>query len=557
MPLAEHRASHQRPLPWLILIVALVVASQTFAPEGERQQQPDTPRMEPAGFAASPGELILGRGSGQVGDEVGVSGGDWQTFSDEVRIDVGYEPDNQDPPQNDPDRGTFVTTVDLVVAGEFSSDREIAPGSSFRVPFGLDPGVHTVFGCMTSSDEPPRNPPCSNSTAIEDYPTQPFRVLEVSTSSNSGQPGDTLDVEVDGFASPSECGDVIVRLGNRRVGTVTPSPTSGDDSHGGSTSITVPSIAAGDRTLMAEQPTCDHAAETSVTVRTLEVDPDRGQPGSSTAATGGGFGDPGECGSVALTFDGTQVATVTPTSEGEDFWEFGFVTTFDVPERSPGGYDVVAIQQGCGVRVITTFTIPEPADPTLEVDPEEGTIETEVEATGSDFEPGVEVELRIGEVELATVPGDDVGDDRSFTVTFELPEGVPGGEQDIVACQECDTDDELAASATFLVLPRIEVEREVVARGSVLRVDGDGFPTDQPVTLTWDPGIGVHEVAGDDVGEFRAFLLIFRRDHTGPRELIAEIADPDLADGEEPLTLTEEVLVVPGSIGPPDFSSRG
>lgn len=187
--------------------------------------------------------------------------------------------------------------------------------------------------------------------------------------------------------------------------------------------------------------------------------------------------------------------------------------------------------------------------PALELDPDAGPVTTEVTATGTAFQPGVDVEIRLRDATVATVPGDQVTVD-GFTVPLTVPEGTPGGAQDVRACQACDAPAQLEATAPFTVTPRLFVEPPISRPGGVVRARGDGFPANAPVTLTWDRGIGRITVTPDESGEFSVPVLVFRRDQLGQRELEARIS------AAEDVAATAPLLAVPGSVQPRDFAAR-
>lgn len=185
----------------------------------------------------------------------------------------------------------------------------------------------------------------------------------------------------------------------------------------------------------------------------------------------------------------------------------------------------------------------------LELDPDEGPIETEVTATGIGFEPGTAVELSIGGASLASVTGSRVTPD-GFTTTFSIPAGTPGGVQDVLACQRCGAADAVAATAPFEVTPRLFVQPTVSRPGGVVSARGDGFPADTPVLLRWQHGIGSFVVTADGTGEFTRPVLVFRRDAVGSRDLQASIS------GADEVVATTPFLAVPGSSQPGDFQIR-
>ena len=96
--------------------------------------------------------------------------------------------------------------------------------------------------------------------------------------------------------------------------------------------------------------------------------------------------------------------------------------------------------------------------------------------------------------------------------------------------------------------PEIEVSPTVAREGRVVFVSGTGFLPGQPLELTWSGGpVGLPEVVPDASGEFTAPLVIFEG-RPGLQSLTVTM--PGIGSVET------EVLVVQGSLQPPDFVSR-
>ena len=96
--------------------------------------------------------------------------------------------------------------------------------------------------------------------------------------------------------------------------------------------------------------------------------------------------------------------------------------------------------------------------------------------------------------------------------------------------------------------PEIEVSPTVAREGRVVFVSGTGFLPGQPLELTWSGGpVGLPEVVPDASGEFMAPMVIFEG-RPGLQSLTVTM--PGIGSVET------EVLVVQGSLQPPDFVSR-
>ena len=98
---------------------------------------------------------------------------------------------------------------------------------------------------------------------------------------------------------------------------------------------------------------------------------------TSVTVTGNGF-DP--ISTVVITFGGSTVATVTPTSNG------GFTATFRVPLSSSIGDQTVKATQGSN-SASKTFTVTALVNPIIFLDPTSGPVGTSVDITGAGFDP--------------------------------------------------------------------------------------------------------------------------------------------------------------------------
>lgn len=255
--------------------------------------------------------------------------------------------------------------------------------------------------------------------------------------------------------------------------------------------------------------------------------------------------DPTSANPFALPADACQDATLFPGESCD-------LTVAMTPLRSgtTSGTLEVAHQTVTGPATVTIGLQATTPGPSLVLDPTEGPIETAVEATGADFDIGVDVELSIGGTAVASVPAEDLTE-GGFTTTFEVPVGTPGGPQPVTACQRCGTAEEVAATATFRVTPRLFVTPSVARPGEVVSARGDGFPAGATVFLDWEPGLGRIAVTADGDGTFTdVAVLVFRRDLLGPRELEAFIGGASEAAASAPL------LAVPGSSQPSNFATR-
>lgn len=108
----------------------------------------------------------------------------------------------------------------------------------------------------------------------------------------------------------------------------------------------------------------------------------------------------------------------------------------------------------------------------------------------------------------------------------------------------------LRGRTTTVPRPKLEVDPEVGRPGTVVIVEGTGFPNSSQVKLRWSRGITPHIDPIKPVGgAFRVPVLVFHNDLIGPRNLIAEPVRP----GDFPAVSVPVLVTVPPTI-PPQFS---
>ena len=108
---------------------------------------------------------------------------------------------------------------------------------------------------------------------------------------------------------------------------------------------------------------------------TISINPTSGPVLTSVTVTGNGF-DP--ISTVVITFGGSTVSTVTPTSNG------GFTATFNVPLSSSIGDHTVKATQGSN-SASKTFQVTALVNPIIFLDPTSGPVGTSVNITVLDL----------------------------------------------------------------------------------------------------------------------------------------------------------------------------
>lgn len=151
------------------------------------------------------------------------------------------------------------------------------------------------------------------------------------------------------------------------------------------------------------------------------------------------------------------------------------------------------------------------------------------ECTGATLGPGENCTVTL--VHQPQAPGD-----RPAVLQFE--QDTPGGIQPHLV--------ELRGRGTT---PTLGVNPAVVTVGRLTSVTGQGFPPGRQVTLTMPGFPEVVLATTDAAGVFVAPLHVYPNSVPGTRVLDAVVAGFAIGD-------TENLLVVPGSMGPPDFLDR-
>ena len=169
---------------------------------------------------------------------------------------------------------------------------------------------------------------------------------------------------------------------------------------------------------------------------TISINPTSGTVLTSVTVTGNGF-DP--ISTVAITFGGSTVDTVTPTSSG------GFTATFNVPFDSSIGDQTVKATQGSN-SASKTFKVTALVNPIIVLKPTTGPAGTSVTVTGAGFDASSTITIKFDGNTIATTPSTVTHTPAGlFTATFNVPSSS-NGDQTVAASQGSNS-----ASETFTV----------------------------------------------------------------------------------------------------------
>jgi len=145
-----------------------------------------------------------------------------------------------------------------------------------------------------------------------------------------------------------------------------------------------------------------------------------------------------------------------------------------------GGYYVYVTYSGSDeIIAVARFTV---IDGEIEIDPEEGTVGTEVEISGEGLRPNQKISVEYEEGAVDIISGDrETDSDGKFICTIIIPVS-PCGENTIAVIDESGD----SPSAEFSVKPRITLEPTEQAAGKEVTVNGTGFRKKEIITITVD-----------------------------------------------------------------------
>jgi len=267
-------------------------------------------------------------------------------------------------------------------------------------------------------------------------------------------------------------------------------------------------------------------ATPSQAARIIELDPEFGEIDDEITVTGTGFtastetnerhvdvffaedeaGTTDDIGDEVNTYE--LLKTPLIGYEGDDD-EGEFETTFKVPSElndgtddedvEPGTYYVyVTIYDTIRIKAVAEFTVIGGGE--IDIDPDEGPVDTEVEIIGTDFgeEEDIIIEYDGDEIEIES--GDDETDsDGEFECTIIIPESTAGDHTITVTGDESGAEVE----ATFTVEPEIIISPEEANVEATVTVSGTGFASRSDIVVELD-GDEVATETTDTDGSFEA-----------------------------------------------------
>jgi len=261
---------------------------------------------------------------------------------------------------------------------------------------------------------------------------------QITTSTDAGTVGQTIEVSGTGFASEEE--DIEITFDGEVV--QTNSPIVADDNGSWEAMLRIPSLqrgtytvdASGESTRARDVPDIEFIVGAGVW-----VEPGLAYVGDAITVTGGGFA-PQETG-VRVTFAGTVVATNIPV-DSNGSWE----SSFDLQASTYGSHTVSA--SGDTTSSVTT-TLNTQAQ-IIELSPAEGSPGDSITLEGNGFNSSQALTVTIGGI--AASGNLQTQSNGNFNISFRVPRGSPEGEQTLVVTDEGGATDSIDFTVTEKIL---------------------------------------------------------------------------------------------------------
>ncbi len=170
----------------------------------------------------------------------------------------------------------------------------------------------------------------------------------------------------------------------------------------------------------------------------------------------------------------------------------------------------------------------------IDLSPDEGSVDTEVEITGIDFADSEDITVEFDGDDLDIEGGDDETDnDGEFECTVIIPEAT-AGEHTITVIDDSD----ILAEAYFTVEPEIIISTDRTALGDSITVDGTGFGEEVDYIVYLDDD----EVFDDETDEYGSFIAEFIVPALNAGTYDVETRDDDDNSAETELSIDEFVV---------------
>ena len=235
--------------------------------------------------------------------------------------------------------------------------------------------------------------------------------------------------------------------------------------------------------------------------------------------------------------------TVT-TASTESGSEGEIETLFSVPDRLNDGDDDVKVRGGTyyvyatsagskRIRARTEFTVEAVGE--ISIDPQEGTVGTEVEITGAGYDDREDLTVEYDGRRVDIESGDEETDrDGEFELTILIPESYAGDHAITVIGEDSD----IEVMAEFTVEPKITISPESGVAGDTITVSGTGFGEKVDFSVFF----GNDEVTSDDTDRYGSFEVTFAAPAKEPGSYDVEAEDEDYNSDKEKFTIAATTL---------------
>jgi hypothetical protein len=316
----------------------------------------------------------------------------------------------------------------------------------------------------------------------------------ISINTSSGNVGDTLTVEGDGFDASDT---ITIWYDTTNVGTRT------TDTYGSFTSdftFVVPASTKGPHDIKGDDDGVYSNTVTFTVSPEITLNPALGTVDDEVVVTGTGFDDYSD---ITLYFD--NVAQDIADGDDNTNSKGSFECTFYVPEAARGNHTVKVQDQALNYDT-ATFTV----SASITLDPTSGPSGTTVTVTGTGFRSSHAITVTYNDVDItADISGDDATDaDGSFEFTFDVPAG-DAGTYEVEVSDGTNTTAADFESTTSATISETTTNSDPGYVAMELTITGVGFAAEDTVTVRYSPDNEVLTTAATNAdGNFSAIFTI-------------------------------------------------
>lgn len=193
-------------------------------------------------------------------------------------------------------------------------------------------------------------------------------------------------------------------------------------------------------------------------------------------------------------------------------------------------YVYVTMANSDRIRAVAEFTVIAAG---IELDTDEGPVDTEVEITGFDFADNEDITV---EYDGVSIGEDETSSRGKFELTIIIPEST-AGEHTITVIDESDNE----AEAVFTVEPEMTIAPESGRVGERATVNGTGFGDGEDITIKFDGD----EVATGSTDFDGSFTINFDVPTVGPGTYTVEAEDDDNNSAKAGFHITTDISISP------------